>query len=324
VDPTPFLRGVAFPATEGVPYPRAKPADAARLPADTWARARIPVGVRLELVGDAEAVEVDYETATDDLGPRGEGAGRAFAAWRGEALLAEEPAVLGRGTARLELGEPSEAPVVIHLPEGMRPRLLDLRADGWVEPARPGPRWVCYGDSVAEGWLASQPALAWPHRAARAEGLDVLNLGYAGAARGEIVSAEHVAELAADVISIAHGTNCWLRVPHSTAQMRANLAAFLDVVRQGHPETPVVVCSPILRPDAEGTPNRLGATLADLRAAMEEVVRERAAGDARLRLVEGRDLLGPAQLADGIHPNDEGHRALAEALGPVLREAIAG
>ena len=35
----------------------------------------------------------------------------------------------------------------------------------------------------------------------------------------------------------------------------------------------MVVASPVLRPDAEATPNRLGATLVDLRAAMEEAVR---------------------------------------------------
>jgi lysophospholipase L1-like esterase len=38
--------------------------------------------------------------------------------------------------------------------------------------------------------------------------------------------------------------------------------------------------------------------------------------------VPGRHLVQETQLADGIHPNDEGHRALASALGPVVREAV--
>src|SRR5260221_14212453 len=79
--PEPFLRGCAFPAAPGVPYPRAKNDD--RLPRDTWAMASIPVGVRLEFLGDATQVEIAYETATDDLGYRGDGAGRAFTLWRG-------------------------------------------------------------------------------------------------------------------------------------------------------------------------------------------------------------------------------------------------
>jgi lysophospholipase L1-like esterase len=95
--------------------------------------------------------------------------------------------------------------------------------------------------------------------------------------------------------------------------------AFLAVVRQGHPHTPVVVASPVVRPDAEGTPNRLGASLADLRRAMEEAVNERiAGGDDALVLVPGADILGPDHLADGIHPHDEGHARLAAVVGPAL------
>ena len=86
----------------------------------------------------------------------------------------------------------------------------------------------------------------------------------------------------------------------------------------------MLVVSPVLRPEAESTPNKLGATHADLRSAMEEIVRERiAAGDGRLRLVEALPLIDAGMLGDDVHPNDEGHRALAAAIGPVLREMIA-
>ena len=57
----PFLRGCAWPAGEGVPYPRCDPGPLGlRLPADTRACAALPVGVRLELVGEPAAVEIDY------------------------------------------------------------------------------------------------------------------------------------------------------------------------------------------------------------------------------------------------------------------------
>ena len=52
----------------------------------------------------------------------------------------------------------------------------------------------------------------------------------------------------------------------------------------------------------------------------EEQRREK--GDTRLTLVAGRDLVSEAHLPDGIHPDDDGHRVMAEALGPVLAEAI--
>jgi lysophospholipase L1-like esterase len=322
--PEPFLRGCAWPDGAGVAYPRADPTDFARLPIDTWATAQLPVTVRLELVGDAELVEVEYRTATDDFGYRGAGAGTTFAVWRDGVRVAEEPAVLGEGTVSLGLGRhASDSPAVVYLPEGMKPTVSTVRAiGGSIEPAPHGPRWVAYGDSILEGWVASGPARAWPAIAARAFRLDVVNLGYAGSARGEIVSAEHIASLPADVISISHGTNCWTRTPHSFDQMVANTAAFLDVVRQGHPQTPIVVTTPVLRPDAEQTPNRLGATLDDLRRAMEIAVCRRAdMGDECLTVVTGSGLLTADQLPDGIHPGDEGHEILARAFGAAVAEA---
>jgi lysophospholipase L1-like esterase len=78
----------------------------------------------------------------------------------------------------------------------------------------------------------------------------------------------------------------------------------------------------VLRPEAESDPNILGATLADLRAAMEAAVRDAVSGgDGRLTLLPGRELLGPEHLADGLHPNDAGHALIAAAVARALREA---
>jgi lysophospholipase L1-like esterase len=323
MDPDPFIRGRAWPGTHKVPYPRAKPADAFRLPVDTWAQAQIPVGVRLEFAGDATEVEIAYETKSGNAGIRGDGGGVTFQLWRNGSMVDEEKASHPEGVARLQTGKGGDR-AVIYIPEGMRPTIKDVSGvGGEIEPAALQPRWIAYGDSVAEGWLASAPALAWPAIAGREHGLDAVNMGYAGAGRGEIVTAEHIAELAADVISITHGTNCWTRVPFSVELFREQTRAFLDIVRQGHPETPILVSSPIVRPDAEAMPNRLGATLADLRATMEDVVQERVdAGDERMRLVPGRHLVTEEQLADEIHPNDDGQRALAAALGPPIRALV--
>ncbi len=319
----PYLRGCAWPAAEWAAYPRCDPGPAgARLPADTRAQAALPVGVRLEFTGEVEAVELDYETATAELGPRGDGAGTTFALYRGERLVSEVPAVLGKGTVRLAAGAgPTRG--IVYLPEAMRPVVLGFRAiGGALAPAPPQRRWLCYGDSIAEGWRAAGPAGAWPARAGRACELDVVNLGYAGGARGELASAEELAQLSADVISIAHGTNCWTRTPHDVDLFRAGLASFLAIVRQQHPALPIVAVSPVLRVDAEETCNRLGTTLADLRGAFEDVVHERIRdGDARLSLVPGLPLLPAERFADGIHPDDEGHARLAAALGPLIRAA---
>jgi hypothetical protein len=67
----PYLRGCAWPAADWAAYPRCNPGPlGARLPADTRAQAALPVGVRLEFDGDAEAIEIDYCTATAEPSER--------------------------------------------------------------------------------------------------------------------------------------------------------------------------------------------------------------------------------------------------------------
>ena len=323
--PEPFIRGAAYPATEDVPYPRANPTDISRLPADVWHAASVPVGVRIELVGDAQAVDVAYRTRSGNLGYRGDGAGITFSVWRAGRKVCEEEAVLGDGLVRLDLGATApERPAVIYLPEGMQPLVQSLTAvKGEIAPAPSLPRWIAYGDWTTQGWIASGPAQGWAAIAARKSGLNLVNMGYAGAGRGEIVSAEHIAALTAEVVSIAYGESCWSRVPHSVGMVSEGFQGFLDIVRQGHPNMPVVVISPALRPDAEEVPNQLGATLADIRNAIESVTLDRiVAGDRALSLVPGAGIIDASHLADGIHPGDEGHKRIAAAVAKSLNAAM--
>ncbi|MEV8534099.1 GDSL-type esterase/lipase family protein [Streptomyces sp. NPDC051211] len=325
LDPGPFLRGVGW-LDKGRPF-RADPADTMRLPWDTGERATLPIGVRLEFTTGpdrpAQAVEIRYRAAvpgpTDALRDLAHG----FALWNREGLLGEvftEPAA--EAVVRIEL-PPGRGPYTVHPPEAQSPLLLGLRGIGGpLAPAPAAPRWVVHGDSITEGWWSTRPAHCWPAVAGRALGWDTVNLGYAGAARGELATAEQLAALPADALTLAFGTNCWSRVPHSVPLMYETTRAFLELVRQGHPRTPLLLVSPVLRPDAERTPNRLGATLGALRDAMERAVGDRiSGGDEHLALLPGRDLLGPEHLADGLHPNDAGHALLGLAVVTALRRA---
>ncbi|MER7760088.1 GDSL-type esterase/lipase family protein [Streptomyces sp. NPDC097619] len=321
LDPSPFLRGVAWLADGGRAV-RADPADTMRLPWDTQARAALPIGVRLEFAAGPGTTAVEVRYRTSDPGPPG-GLGHVFALWNRHGLLRElvtEPA--GEGVVRLPL-PPGRGPYTVYPPEGRGPVVLGVRGTGGpLAPAPAAPRWLVHGDSITEGWWSTRPAHGWPAVTGRALGLDTVNLGYAGGARGELPTAEQLATLPADLITLAFGTNCWSRMPYSVPLLYETTRVFLELVRQGHPGTPLLLVSPVLRPEAEAEPNRLGATLAELRAAMERAVRDRvAAGDRRLALLPGLPLLGPGHLADGLHPNDEGHARLGEAVAGALRTA---
>ena len=107
---------------------------------------RRPVGVRLELVGDAEAIDIAYRTtsAISAIGRRSRHHLLGVARWPKDC---EEEAVLGDGLIRLGLGSsPADKPAIIYLPEGMQPLVHRLTAvKGEIAPAHP-PRWLAYGD----------------------------------------------------------------------------------------------------------------------------------------------------------------------------------
>jgi lysophospholipase L1-like esterase len=215
-------------------------------------------------------------------------------------------------------GDPDQ-PAVIYLPEGMRPVVTQVQpVGGSLRPAPRQPRLLVVGDHVTQGWLAASPATSWPAVIGRKLGLDVGNLGFAGTTRLEAVVGLTVAATPAEAVVVSVGTGCWSRPAHSAALLAESLRSFLDLVRAGHPTAPLVVVSPLLRPAAEDVPNVFGATLADLRRAVEDVVMERSATDPALVLVPGEPVLGEEELADGVYPGDEGHRRVAAAVSKVL------
>ncbi|MFD5429881.1 GDSL-type esterase/lipase family protein [Streptomyces sp. NPDC127084] len=323
LDPGPFLRGVAW--RDGARVVRADPADLDRLAWDTRERAALPIGVRLEFTapGGTKAVRIRYRARVPDAKDALRDLAHCFSLWHGDRCVREsftEPAEEATVTLELPSGE---GPFTIHPPESQAPVILGLRGvGGRVAPAPGRPRWVVHGDSITEGWWSTRPAHSWPATTGRALGLDTVNLGYAGCARGELPTAQHLARLPAELLTLAFGTNCWSRTPHTAPLMYETVRVFVTLVRQGHPDTPLLLLSPVLRPEAESTPNAVGATLAQLRTAMESAVRDlMAEGDRRLALLPGRRLLTARHLADGLHPNDSGHALIAAAVGQALRTA---
>ncbi|MBD0744253.1 GDSL-type esterase/lipase family protein [Streptomyces sp. CBMA152] len=322
LDPEPFLRGVAWRDASGRAV-RADPADLARLPWATAERAGLPIGVRLEFAAEgASAVEIRYRAAVPAPGESLSALAHTFALWADGGCVRETTVAPAReAVARLQLPG-ADGQFTVHPPEAMAPVVLAVRGvGGTLAPVPAAPRWLVHGDSITEGWWSTRPAHAWPSVAGRALGLDTVNLGYAGGAHGELATAEQLAALPADVLTLAFGTNCWSGAPCSARRLYARTRDFLSMVRRGHPHTPLLLISPLLRPAAEQTPNTVGATLTELRGAMEDAARDRIAdGDSHLHALAGRDLLTPADLTDGLHPDDRGHRKIAaavtEALGP--------
>ncbi|MCU1476742.1 MAG: family lipase, partial [Subtercola sp.] len=217
-------------------------------------------------------------------------------------------------TTSVRVPLPSSGPsrITIYLPEGDNLRVTGLRAvNGSVRPAPRGPRWIVYGDSITQGWSTTDAGAIWPARVARTRGLDLVNLGFAGAARGELPVAFQVARSAPELVVLAWGTNSWSTIPVDGPSLSSTMRLFIAAIRAENPTVPMLVLSPIVRPAAETQPNLFGATLRDLRTAIEETVLALAADDAHLALLAGLALVPEAELVDGVHPGDAGHARMA-------------
>lgn len=288
-------------------------------PNDTASAATIPAGMRLEFTGNATAVDIDFQSGTANaLAPPH--MPRGFSLWIDTEFISSTPTNLNtRGTARISVPpHEGDAVVRIFLPNAGPITITGFSGSGGdLNPTKTVPSLVIYGDSITQGWSASDPGLAWPALLGRLLCHEDRNLGFAGSARGEIQVASLIAQSQADLIVLAWGTNCWSRVPVDGALIREQMRLFIQMIRSGHPDCPIVVVSPIVRPLAEDEPNVFGATLAEIRLGIESGVAEFATrnGDQMILLIPGRDLIDESGLSeDLLHPNDTGHAAIAEAL----------
>jgi len=243
--------------------------------------------------------------------------------------MTQRPA--GTATVRLSLGSQArEREIEIWLPHASSLKLRDVRIPSGtsLEPTpAEGPLWVHHGSSISQGSEAERPTSTWPARVARATGRNLVNLGIGGQCHLDAFMARAISDLPAATISVEIGINI---VNGDTMRERAFVAAlhgFLDTVRDGHPDTPLAVVTPIVCPAAEDAPGptlagpdgrvrTVALTLTRVRELIgAAVIRRRREGDHHLQMVDGLTLFGTGDLGDlpdGLHPNNAGYLRMAE------------
>ncbi|WP_327707767.1 GDSL-type esterase/lipase family protein [Streptomyces sp. NBC_00464] len=322
-----------------------------------------PSGVRLVFRTGADIIELDaLRTKTEYTGapPRPDGvydlvvdgrlAGQADASG-GNVLMVDmttgsvdvRPGPVG--TVRFDgLGEDAKD-VELWLPYNESTELVALRTDAPIEPAPDRGRrvWLHHGSSISHGSDAASPSTTWPALAASLGGVELINLGLGGSALLDPFTARAMRDTPADLISVKIGINL---VNADVMRLRAFAPAvhgFLDTIREGHPDTPLLVVSPILCPIHEDTPGpsapdfsglaegrlRFTAmgdpaeraagklTLNVIRDELSRLVTQRSADDPHLYYVDGRSLYGEKDLAelplpDALHPDAATHRRMGK------------
>jgi lysophospholipase L1-like esterase len=213
--------------------------------------------------------------------------------------------------------------ITLYLPLYIPVKVLEigLDAEARVQPAKAfavSSPVVFYGTSITQGGCASRPGMSYQAILARMLNLDYVNLGFSGNGKGEPELARAVASLQASAFVLDFAQN------NPTVDSLAQVfAPFLDVIRNGHPETPILVITPIYSVQESWSRNE---RLEGMRELIRTVAAKRIAdGDRHLEIVEGTDLLGPSRgdgLVDGTHPNDLGFQWMADGLGSRLAKML--
>lgn len=187
-------------------------------------------------------------------------------------------------------------------------------------------RWVTYGSSITQGRQADGPLDTWPARISRRLGLDLTSMGFGGQCLLDPMVARTIAGLPASVVSVCLGINIFGQASHDQRTLLPAVLGFLTKVRDGHPGIPLVVITPLAtrRPATER--NAVGMTLSEVGRDIAEAARLLSvAGDDRIRVVPGHDLLGPQDthtLVDDVHPGSAGHALIGARLGSILGDLI--
>jgi lysophospholipase L1-like esterase len=176
---------------------------------------------------------------------------------------------------------------------------------------------VFYGTSITQGGCASRSGMSYQAILGRMLNIDFVNLGFSGNGMGEPEMARAVADIDAACYVFDFAQN-----NQTVESLEKVYSPFLETVRSRHPDTPILAITPIYSArEATGD-----VELQKMRDHIRQVVsRAIAAGDRHLQLVEGTDLLGPAQgdgLVDGTHPNDLGFQGMAVGLSARLRKFL--
>jgi lysophospholipase L1-like esterase len=173
------------------------------------------------------------------------------------------------------------------------------------------PKWLAYGSSITMCRTAHSPTRTWPAVVAREMGLDLTNFGFGGQCHLDALVARNIRDREVDFVSLCLGINIYGVGSLSVRTFRPSAIGFIEIIREKHPLTPLVVMSPIICPDRETTPNAVGVTLVKMRDELEEACRILGArGDENVHYVSGLDVLGEGDLAylpDGLHPSADGY-----------------
>ena len=178
---------------------------------------------------------------------------------------------------------------------------------------------VMYGTSILQGGCANRPGMAHTNIISRRLDREVINLGFSGNALLDM----EIAHLMASVED--PGLFVLDYAPNAYADMiDENGEAFFRVIRDAHPDVPVIFVEDVIFPFSIFD-NRILQEVTEKNEAQKRLFRKlKKSGERRIYYVGAEGMIGDDGEAtvDGIHFTDLGMMRYVDHLMPTIRKAL--
>jgi lysophospholipase L1-like esterase len=194
---------------------------------------------------------------------------------------------------------------------------------------------IYYGSSITQGGCTSRPSLAYPNILSESLGLNFINLGLSGSGCGEPEIAEYVSSIKnSSLFVLDWGAN--LLDPSHGTRLEDRYRNFWQKIHKENPSTPILFVNMLKNEREVLDPELVKPYIESKRRfiekeanyAIEVIQKEKEAfdklkgGDPNINpgnfgYIDGATIIGENNMdlmVDGSHPNDLGHKKIAELL----------
>jgi len=295
-----------------------------------WTLGRCSSGLYVKFVSDAGDFKLRWSSTMNRslqnmaaIGVRGLA---LYVFDKGEWVYVGAPKVLAENDFRLPCrklaGQMREYLVYLSLYDGVKtfeigvPVDCTIKPSGFDSPRRENPV-IIYGTSILQGASASHPGMAGTNMLSRKLDREVINLGFSGNALLDYEIAELMAAYPTPGVYVMDN------IPNGSPELtHEKLGNFVKILRDAHPETPIVFVEGPMYPGVRFDTGR--DTFANSRneALREEFAKFRKAGMKNIYLVSSAKMLQDDNIGtiEGTHFTDIGFTNWTEVLYPTLNK----
>ena len=287
-----------------------------------------PAGGRIRFRTDSPVIEIRHNVTVVPLGGAGEGTiGRSgMSCYVNGTLRGNNPVSTDSALLILRVKKQAEMQDVdIYMPILNQVITCEIGVEDGAKVEAPKAYTiekpiVFYGSSITNGAAASHPGINYVARVCRRLDADYINLGFAGAAKGEQTMADYIAGLDMSLFVLDYDHNA-----PTVEHLESTHYNFYETVRKAQPKLPILMLS---KPDFDGNftkeAREYNARRRDVIRATYEKAKEN--GDENVYFIDGETLFGTEDrescTSDLCHPNDLGFYRMANVVTPVIENIL--